>query len=491
MPDSSLSEFVQDLEFNRFTNSRYNVDFKGSGQLRINAEGTLYTFSGKRRGMFGAKSNEMIFKSEDIQNVVVSDSVVQFKTPLGKSGSKSVPFVFHLPDDSTAQSIAELLPDTKDVPHNEAQDFATSLEMVTGPIDGGLSITKVILALNVFVYVIMGVLGAGWVQTENLMPYILYGANNGAATTNGDWWRLITSMFMHYGILHMALNMWALYAAGGFLERMLGKRCYVLTYLSAGIAGGFASIGWNGDQVWSAGASGAVFGVFGALLGYIVRQKQAIPKSVYKSMLKSSLSFALYNILFGFSRSGIDNAAHLGGLAGGFVIAWLIALPLDRDVRAKQTGRRLQTGLVALAALVAIGVAATPRFDYRVADVMAWQDTNREFTAQEPALQQEQARMLDNLVNPIEIEKFANWLESETIPFYENWTVALTDLKLDPEKHTASVQKILLKIIDIKLTNYRQLIVDLRSGEPDARQRYEAGEELVVAEATRLQNSIE
>lgn len=490
MPQAPEAEFTQAIEYNQFTNSHYNVDFKGPGLLRIDPAGPTYSFSGKRRRFFGGQAGEMKFDPEDIENVEVIGRIVRFKTSLGKSGHKKVPFVFHLPDQRTAESVAELMPQTKDVAHHESQDFTAKLDEVAGPADGGIAVTKVILGLNVLVFIIMGTLGAGWLQTADMMPYILYGANNGAATTDGEWWRLLTSMFMHFGVLHLALNMWALYQAGHFLERILGRSLYALTYLGAGLVGGFASVLWYGDQVWSAGASGAVFGVFGGLLGYVVRQKQAIPKSVYQSMLRSSLSFAAYNILFGMTRSGIDNAAHVGGLAGGFVFAWLVALPLDREIRARAWGRRLKIGFAALIVTVSVGIAITPRFNYRVSEVIAWTEVSQEFAPREQQLQTQQLELLGRLAEKNESAELVEWVESQAVPFYEERGSAMEDFQLESGKQTSIAQVGLLKIFDLKLGNYRQLVLDLRAGNPAARERYETAEENVITELNSLRQTL-
>lgn len=473
MPAATDQEFIQNIEYNQFFSPRYNVDFEGKGQLRINPETDTFTFSGtRRRG--GSSSNEIVFQTEDIRNVGLINNVIRFTTPLGNSGRKEKPFVFFLPDAPTAKEIAGLLPVTRDEIFLEGQDFAGRLNATSGPHPKGLSVTKVILGLNVLVFTIMGLLGAGWIETKSIMPYILYGANNGAATTDGEWWRLVTSAFMHFGILHLALNMWALFAAGSFLERILGKRCFTLTYLAAGIAGSLASIGWNGDQVWSAGASGAVFGVFGALLGFVIRQKQAIPKSVYQSMLKSSLSFAGYNIVFGFLVPGIDNAAHMGGLAGGFFFAWLLALPLDRQVRNSQTGRRLQIGAVALAGLIAVGISTTPRYDYRVQDEIAWQNANEGFGERNAGIEHKINRTLSMLGNGTSPDEMINLIETEVLPFYSDWRAAIAALPLNPGKRTYQNQQHMLGVFDLQLKAYQQLAHDLRASNPDAMLRFEA-----------------
>jgi len=190
------------------------------------------------------------------------------------------------------------------------------------------SVTGVIVALNIAVFVLMaGFLGAGWVEVTDMTPYVRYGANNAAVTMHGQWWRLITSMFMHYGVIHLALNMWALLQAGNLVERLQGRVLYALTYLGSGIGGGLLSIAWHGDKIWSAGASGAIFGVYGALLGRTYRDRLALPKAVLQPLMKSTVIFAGYNLLYGMVNPGIDNADHIGGLATGIALGWLTAPP--------------------------------------------------------------------------------------------------------------------------------------------------------------------
>jgi membrane associated rhomboid family serine protease len=147
-------------------------------------------------------------------------------------------------------------------------------------------------------------------------------------TLGGQWWRLLTSIFLHFGLFHVALNMWALYVNGLVAERIFGSVRYLAIYLVAGVTGSVTSLLWH-PIVNGAGASGAIFGVLGALLAFFLLRKGGLPASVAKAQSTSAGVFVIYSLLNGARYGGIDNAAHLGGLVGGFVMGLLLARPLD------------------------------------------------------------------------------------------------------------------------------------------------------------------
>jgi rhomboid protease GluP len=462
------AEVVHPVEYDRFTGSVTNPDFKGAGQLTIRPDRPTYIFSGKPRGLLTPKSARLVFGPDDITDVVVDGRVIQFTTHLGQAGRKNVPFGFYCRDEAGAQTVASLLPKREGRAFAESRDFVAKLDAVAGPERRWLSVTNGIIALNVVVFALMGALGAGWIQVSSMTPYIRYGANNGAATTDGEWWRLLASMFMHYGLLHLLFNLWALFQAGRFLERLQGRALYAVTYLGSGLAGGLASIGWHGDRTWSAGASGAVFGVYAAILGHMLREKQALPAGVFQSMLKSSLVFAGYNIVYGLARTGIDNAAHLGGAAGGLVFGWLLALPLDREIRAQQGRRRLALGLATTGLLCALGVALTPRYDYRISDLILWQQANRPFRSVELRLIEENEAALQKLARGQPDPDYPDWVDRTLIPFYENWTQALAGLELAPDKATIRLRTDTLAIFRERTASYRRLVAGLRANDRNA-----------------------
>lgn len=181
------------------------------------------------------------------------------------------------------------------------------------------------------------------------------GASAPASTLGGEPWRLVSSMFLHFGLLHLALNMACLWQ-GRIVELLLGRGAFAAVYLLAGLAGGVATLAFGGRAV-SAGASGAVFGVFGAFAGFLVVRRRSIPEDAWRATARGIGTFLVINLAFGLSVPGISMSAHVGGLIAGFVIA---AALLARRTGPPSLGR---TALVTLAATAVIAAAffALPR----------------------------------------------------------------------------------------------------------------------------------
>ncbi len=187
--------------------------------------------------------------------------------------------------------------------------------------------TYAIIAINVLVFILMIIDGAG-LMAEDPSIHIKWGSNISTLTLSGDWWRLTTCTFIHFGIVHILMNMYSLYTVGVYLEPMLGKVKYVIAYLCTGIIASIVSLWWHSNPINSAGASGAVFGMYGLFLALLT--SNLIPKSVRNALLKSIGIFVLYNLVYGM-KSGIDNAAHIGGLISGFVIGYLFIIGIKQE----------------------------------------------------------------------------------------------------------------------------------------------------------------
>src|SRR3984885_15040403 len=183
-------------------------------------------------------------------------------------------------------------------------------------------VTRVIIAVNVLVYVAMGLSGVSWTD-PSVAQAIRWGADFGPLTLSGQWWRLFTSMFVHFGFFHIALNMWCLRNLAVALEPMMGRLAFSVTYLFCGLAASAVSTAWNPWRA-SAGASGAIFGIAGAFVSYLVLKKAAIPASLVRQNLQSLAVFILLNLSIGAARGHIDNSAHLAGLAAGFILGALM-----------------------------------------------------------------------------------------------------------------------------------------------------------------------
>lgn len=150
------------------------------------------------------------------------------------------------------------------------------------------------------------------------------GANVGLYTIGGQWWRLLTNIFIHGGLLHFAFNMWCLWNLGRLAESVYGHWTFAAVYLICGASASVASIIWN-PVVQSVGASGAIFGIAGALIASFYLGEFSLPRSEISGMLRSVVAFVGYNLVLGAMFAYVDNAAHVGGLVMGLILGALIA----------------------------------------------------------------------------------------------------------------------------------------------------------------------
>jgi membrane associated rhomboid family serine protease/Flp pilus assembly protein TadD len=200
--------------------------------------------------------------------------------------------------------------------------------------ESSVTVTQVLLGANVMVFLAM--VAASGPSLEFTGPIsVHFGANWGPLTLSGQWWRLVTYMFLHGGVFHIAMNMWCLWNLGALCESLYGRWMYASIYLLTGIAGGLASVGWN-PRVLSVGASGALFGLTGALIASFGLGEFSLSGIPIRGVLSSLLFWAGFSLFLGKLTPGIDNACHVGGLVSGLILGALIALLApehDRPIR--------------------------------------------------------------------------------------------------------------------------------------------------------------
>ena len=218
-------------------------------------------------------------------------------------------------------------------------------------------VTWLIVVANVAVFAIMLASGVDPLEPK-VMDLVRWGGNFGPMTTHGEPWRLASAMFLHAGILHIALNMIVLIDIGRFMERLAGPAGFLGAYLAAGLAGSIASAMFIGDRV-SVGASGAIFGLFGAMFGFLVRARGSIPDAVVKRLMRSGGFFLVINVVGSAQIANIDHAAHFGGLAGGFLAGLMLARPIDA-AGLHLRGKRALASFGLVAVLAAAGAFALP-----------------------------------------------------------------------------------------------------------------------------------
>lgn len=179
-------------------------------------------------------------------------------------------------------------------------------------------------------YIIMGICFIMFLITgmgNDTGVLIEYGANLDVLVKNGEYYRLLTSMFLHSGLFHLFFNMYALYIIGPQVESFFGKTKYLIIYLLSGISGSLLSVAFNVNTV-SVGASGAIFGLFGALL-YFGYNYRGYLGNVIKSQI---LPVVIINLIFGFISTGVDVAGHIGGLIGGIIVSSVLGSSDEKGI---------------------------------------------------------------------------------------------------------------------------------------------------------------
>ncbi|MEK6350662.1 MAG: rhomboid family intramembrane serine protease [Burkholderia sp.] len=320
--------------------------FPGRGTLRFEANGAALSLDGRAGGLFGTAAFHLAIPRAQIFDA--------------SSAGRRVFFDLHTPDGvlavallaadaATAASIAGRLP------MQVTSAFATELDAHARYADHLQAqpvawVTWALIALNLLLYAAMVASGVSPLKPE-VPAMIAWGANYGPDTLDGDWWRLLTGTFEHFGALHLAANMLVLARFGPLAERLYGSQRFLALYLFAGVFASMTSVMRDAMQC-SAGASGAILGVFGAVLAYLLRRRE-LPALVHDHQRALALGFVAYCLYNGFTHPMIDNAAHLGGLAAGFALGLALAPPLDPAAREATAGAHvsLAAGIGALMTL--------------------------------------------------------------------------------------------------------------------------------------------
>jgi rhomboid protease GluP len=216
------------------------------------------------------------------------------------------------------EKIDALKEETIKVPQEEIKQVAEA-KLIMNFSTNSLYATYGLIGINGLIFIAMIVSGIS-IVTPTGYDIVRWGGNYSPLTLSGEWWRLISCMFVHAGIIHILFNMYALLIIGIYLEPMLGKTRYLTAYFCTGVFASLTSLWWHKTPIVSAGASGAIFGMYGVFLALL--STNLIPKKIRDGLLKSIAIFIGYNLLYGM-KSGVDNSAHIGGLLSGLVIGYI------------------------------------------------------------------------------------------------------------------------------------------------------------------------
>ena len=330
------------------------------------------------------------------------------------------------------------------------------------------AVTWLLIVANTLVFIAMVANGANvWHSPSGVQ--LAWGANFGPATQDGEWWRLASAMFIHFGLLHLAFNMWALWDGGRLVERMYGHLRFIALYLASGLAGNLLSLVVQGNDAISGGASGAIFGVYGALLACLWRERRNLHIEEFRWLFWGALAFSAVSIALGFLIPGIDNSAHIGGFVTGILGGIALARPLVGSYQAARRPRLAAAVVLALA--IAVLIARIPAPKYRWSEEMRVRQEIAEFVREEPAIKRSWLDIVDeSRRDGTTFDELAGQIDSAIGDRYEGSFEQLSQLPLDPALPSAPALENILQYVQQKRDATRALADELRA-QPDGKSR--------------------
>ncbi|WP_018229893.1 rhomboid family intramembrane serine protease [Methyloversatilis universalis] len=331
-----------------------------------------------------------------------------------------------------------------------------------------IPVTFVLIALNLAVFAAMLAGGAGLWHSQNGVQ-LAWGANFGPATKDGQWWRLGSAMFLHFGLLHLGMNMASLFDGGRLVERMFGPLRFAAIYVLSGLTGNLLSLIAQGDRAVSGGASGAIFGVYGALLAFLWQQRDTLERREFVRLFWGAGLFAAITIVLGLNIPGIDNGAHIGGFIAGLLAGAALVRPLDADTLLGRYRQPLAShgqwlAGSALVALIAVLIIAIPAPRYRWSEEVMARGEISDFIGQDRQLVRRWQTLIgDAQRTGASFDELAGRIESEIAAPYQQGFDDLSELQLSPSAPSAPTLSALRQYAEARRDASRALVDGLRA----------------------------
>ena len=346
-------------------------------------------------------------------------------------------------------------------------------------------VTLLLIGANLLVFGLMLSNGAGLWHAQNSIQ-LAWGANFGPATQDGQWWRLGSALFLHFGLIHLAMNLWALWDGGQLVERMFGHLRFIIIYLASGLCGNLLSLVIQGNEAVSGGASGAIFGVYGALLVFVWRERQQLNPGEFRWLFWGGLGFSAVSITLGLIIPGIDNSAHIGGLVAGCLLGMLFgrALTTSSPWRWQDrifSGSLLAGGIIYLATHI-------PPPAYRWSDELAARQEISQFLSEEVGIQTKwQDIIRQDRERSLSLDQLATRVESEITEYYDDSLEQLSQLQISPAAPSAATIESLRTYTEKRRDTSQALANQLRTQGQFGPRRANSGKTELVKPAPSLQ----
>lgn len=326
-------------------------------------------------------------------------------------------------------------------------------------------LTVALLSANILVFLAMIANGASWWHTSTAVP-LQWGANFGPATQDGQWWRLGSALFVHFGIIHLAFNMWALWDVGRLVEQLYGRWRFLLLYLGSGVIGNLVSLAIQGNRAVSGGASGAIFSLYGALLVFLWRERRQIHPGEFRWLFGAASIFIVLALVMGFLVPGIDNSAHLGGLVCGALLGmalarrWTTHSPRGRGTRA--------LAWATLVAAIWFLVTRIPPPSYRMGDELRARQAISQFLLQDRHISQQWETILgQGQKEHLSFDQLAGRIDDKVTAPYQQSFEQLSTLHLDAAAPSAQTLETLRAYAAMRGDASQALSEGLRDRDPE------------------------
>ncbi|HSH73976.1 MAG TPA: rhomboid family intramembrane serine protease [Methylophilaceae bacterium] len=320
--------------------------------------------------------------------------------------------------------------------------------------------THLLIAANLAVFLAMLVGGAGFWHSPNSIQ-LAWGANFGPATQDGEWWRLGSALFLHFGAIHLFMNLCALWDGGRLVERMYGHVRFIAIYFTSGLAGNLVSLVIQGGSAVSGGASGAIFGVYGSLLVFLWRERQQLDPYEFRWMFWGAVVFSALTIGLGFIIPGIDNSAHIGGFITGIVSGTILAPVFGAAKQATFRPRIFASGLLVLA--IAGLISKIPAPAYKWSDELLVRQEINEFLRNDQAINRSWLDIVnDGKRGDTSFDELAGRIDADISEHYEDSFEQLSQLPVNPAMPSAKALENALKYAQQRRDASRALAEKLR-----------------------------
>lgn len=326
-------------------------------------------------------------------------------------------------------------------------------------------VSMALIAVNLLVFLAMLASGASLWHSSNSVQ-LAWGANFGPATQDGEWWRLGSAMFLHFGAIHLTLNMWALWDGGQLVERMYGHARFALIYFSSGLAGNLLSLVAHKGLAISGGASGAIFGMYGALLVFLWRERRNLHPHDFRWFFWGAAGFASISLVLGLLITGIDNAAHVGGFLTGILGGVIFARPIKGAEQVGVRARLFTAGVFALSVFILITRIPAPAYLWSQ-ELLARKEIGQ-FLREDAAISQAWQDILDEgKRGDVSFEELAGRIDTAVSHPYEESFEHLSHIPPNPAMPSAATLETLRHYAELRRDASRALAEGLRAHKPE------------------------